>query len=275
MLDPLTKAKPWLSIKETSQVLGNYFNKEVKKSDIYNYALQGLLELSFIFNESEKVTALMWNIIGGREEYESYYSLFDKNRNKKTTIEIAIDTIKSFSDNFYIDKNKIKYNSIIELTAKIPTRFAITESSLLLYENLYYKKDIPTRKKCGIRDALWFKDDENFYCLGSYSKEDNRTFFVFNNSLDGLMTDKNQIVCTPAALEEFISSLLPLKKTEESKKSSSKTINTQNKVIAALVLYILKDNQALCDNLITGKDKYTAANTDAFATIIKAKAPCH
>lgn len=89
------------------------------------------------------------------------------------------------------------------------------------------------------------------------------------------MTDKNQIVCTPAALEEFISSLLPLKKTEESKKSSSKTINTQNKVIAALVLYILKDNQALCDNLITGKDKYTAANTDAFATVIKAKAPCH
>lgn len=119
----------------------------------------------------------MWNIIGDREEYKPYYSLFDKNRNKKTTIEITIDTIKSFSDNFYIDKNKIKYNSIIELTAKIPTRFAITESSLLLYENLYYKKDIPTRKKCGIRDALWFKDDENFYCLGSYSKEDNRTFF--------------------------------------------------------------------------------------------------
>lgn len=45
MLDPLTKAKPWLSIKETSQVLGNYFNKEVKKvtyiithfKDYWNY----------------------------------------------------------------------------------------------------------------------------------------------------------------------------------------------------------------------------------------------
>lgn len=75
ILDPLTRAKSWLTIEETTQVLGKHFGQEINKDDIHLYARDGKLRFSVIFKESPIVYVYqkMGKIIEDVLENVSFY----------------------------------------------------------------------------------------------------------------------------------------------------------------------------------------------------------
>lgn len=262
MLDPLTKAKSWLTIEEAAKVLGKHFGQEVSKTDIYRYAYEEKLELAIYFNQNVKTRMFKRT---GEFISEEQYAKSINNADNFLLIKTAPNFVKrDFAEDYFsrFDEKEeifVFYREKCISIDGLDTLSAHTAFNLPIIINVGNILGCLANVEnwlCDAHDSLWLRDAEYYYRIPL--GEENSYFEDIEYPED--LEDKGiNIVCVPSALEAFITSLLPPKETEKLKKSSSKTINTQNKVIAALVLYILKDNQDLCDNLITGKDKHKAA----------------